>query len=140
MPELPEPKVKPHPWKGKSLPDPPQSLSPSVPQSLFSYADLQVRSNFTFLTGASHPEELVCQAAALGHRAAAITDTNSLAGIVRGHLAAKEAGIPFVVGCGLVLGSDGAPRPGGPPEQVGHGRPERRSDEGESSLWAPIHG
>jgi len=67
------------------------------------YAELQVTSNFTFLTGASHPNELVMQAATLGHRAMAITDVNTVAGIVRAHVAAKEAGIPLVVGTRLRL-------------------------------------
>ena len=65
------------------------------------YAELQVTSNFSFLRGASHPAELVEQAKALGHHAIAITDINTLAGIVRGHIAAAEAGLRFVVGCRL---------------------------------------
>ncbi len=67
------------------------------------YAELAVTSNFTFLTGASHPEELVARAAELGHAAAAIADANTLAGVVRAHVAAREAGIPLAVGCRLVL-------------------------------------
>jgi error-prone DNA polymerase len=62
-----------------------------------------VTSNFTFLEGGSHPEELVTAAAALGHRAVAITDTNTLAGVVRAHVAAKDTGIRLVIGCRLVL-------------------------------------
>ncbi|MFN3293521.1 MAG: error-prone DNA polymerase, partial [Gemmobacter sp.] len=54
------------------------------------YAELCVTSNFTFLTGASHPEELVTRAADLGLAAIAITDRNSLAGVVRAHAALKE--------------------------------------------------
>ncbi|MGB3279719.1 MAG: error-prone DNA polymerase [Pseudorhodobacter sp.] len=54
------------------------------------YAELGVTSNFTFLTGASHPEELVTRAAELGLRAVAITDRNSLAGVVRAYSALKE--------------------------------------------------
>ena len=54
------------------------------------YAELCVTSNFTFLTGASHPEELVTRAAELGLEAIAITDRNSLAGVVRGFSALKE--------------------------------------------------
>ena len=54
-----------------------------------SYTELQVTSNFSFLRGASHPEELVEQAALLGYTAIAITDRNTLAGIVRAHAAAK---------------------------------------------------
>ncbi len=65
------------------------------------YAELQCTSNFAFLRGASHPGELVEQAKALGHQAIAITDVNTLAGIVRGHVAAEEAGVRFVVGCRL---------------------------------------
>ncbi|KIC39895.1 DNA polymerase [Ruegeria sp. ANG-R] len=54
------------------------------------YAELCVTTNFTFLTGASHPEELVTRAAELGLRAIAITDRNSLAGVVRAWTALKE--------------------------------------------------
>ncbi len=54
------------------------------------YAELCVTSNFTFLTGASHPEELVVRAAELGLSAIAITDRNSLAGVVRAWSALKE--------------------------------------------------
>ena len=65
------------------------------------YVELQVTSNFSFLRGASHPEELVLTAAALGHAAIAITDRNTLAGVVRAHGAAKRAGIRLVVGARL---------------------------------------
>ena len=54
------------------------------------YAELCVTTNFTFLTGASHPEELVIRAAELGLTAIAITDRNSLAGVVRAYSALKE--------------------------------------------------
>src|SRR2546429_303693 len=67
------------------------------------YAELQVTSNFSFLRGAAHPDELVVTAAALGHAAIAITDRNSFAGIVRAHHAAKTIGIRLVVGCRLDL-------------------------------------
>ena len=49
------------------------------------YSELQTTSNFSFLRGASHPEELVAYAAALGYTTLAITDRNSLAGVVRAH-------------------------------------------------------
>ncbi|HQH28340.1 MAG TPA: PHP domain-containing protein, partial [Oligoflexia bacterium] len=67
------------------------------------YAELQVTSNYSFLRGASHPEELVYRAAELGLRAVAITDRHSLAGIVKAHAAAKEAGIPLVIGTAITL-------------------------------------
>ncbi len=67
------------------------------------YTELQVTSNFSFLRGASHPEELVMEAAALGYRQVAITDRNSFAGIVRAHAAAKTAGLRIIVGCRLDL-------------------------------------
>ncbi|MFM9026347.1 MAG: PHP domain-containing protein, partial [Planctomycetaceae bacterium] len=65
------------------------------------YAELHCTSNFSFLEGASHPEELVRRAAALGYEALAITDRATLAGIVRAHGAAKQAGIRLVVGASL---------------------------------------
>ena len=68
-----------------------------------SYAELQVTSNFSFLRGASHPEELVEQAAALGHSAMAITDRNTMAGIVRAHAAAKKSAVRLIPGCRLDL-------------------------------------
>ncbi len=67
------------------------------------YAELQVTSNFSFLRGASHAEELVQTAAALGHRAVAITDRNTLAGVVRAFSAAREVGIQLLVGTRLDL-------------------------------------
>ncbi|NJD06761.1 MAG: PHP domain-containing protein, partial [Methylococcaceae bacterium] len=63
-----------------------------------SFAELHCLSNFSFLRGASHPEELVEQAARLGYRALALTDECSLAGIVRAHQAAKQHGIALIVG------------------------------------------
>lgn len=68
-----------------------------------SYTELQVTSNFSFLRGASHPEELMTHAATLGYRAIGITDRNSLAGIVRAHTAAQSKGIRFIPGCRLDL-------------------------------------
>ena len=67
------------------------------------YTELQVTSNFTFLRGGSHPEELVAQAQAMGYTEIAITDRNTLAGIVRAHAAAKEKGIRLIPACRLDL-------------------------------------
>jgi error-prone DNA polymerase len=74
------------------------------------YAELHCLTNFSFLRGASHPEELVARAAALGYAALAVTDECSVAGIVRAHLAAKEHGLKLLVGTELAL-ADGPKRP-----------------------------
>jgi error-prone DNA polymerase len=62
------------------------------------YAELHCLSNFTFLRGASHPEELVERAQSLGYSALAITDECSVAGVVRAHIAAKRCGLKLIVG------------------------------------------
>src|SRR3954462_3712702 len=62
------------------------------------YAELHCLSNFSFLRGASHPDELVHQAKDLGYAALAITDECSLAGIVMAHVEAKDCGLPLVIG------------------------------------------
>jgi error-prone DNA polymerase len=63
-----------------------------------SYAELHCISNFTFLRGASHPHELVERAQRLGYAALALTDECSLAGIVRAHAVARDAGLPLIAG------------------------------------------
>ncbi len=71
---------------------------------LLGYAELHCRSNFSFLTGASHPEELVMRAAQLGYAALAITDECSLAGVVRAHVEAKRhPSLHLIVGCEMRL-------------------------------------
>ena len=62
------------------------------------FAELTVTSSFTFLTGASQPEELVLRAAELGYQALAITDHCSLAGVVRAHQAARQCHIQLIIG------------------------------------------
>jgi error-prone DNA polymerase len=93
----------------------------SFPEPVPRYAELQVTTNFSFLRGAAHPDELVLTAAALGHPAIAITDRNSLAGVVRAHHAAKEVGIRLVVGCRLDL-SDGMSLLAFPEDRAAYGR------------------
>jgi error-prone DNA polymerase len=141
MPDPADPKVHAHPYKrGTSDVCTPDSHSA---RSLVEYAELTVTSNFTFLTGASHADELVGQAAALGYRAIALTDCNTLAGIVRGHVAAKEAGLPFVVGARLRF----VELPGlslfvYPTDRASYGRlcrlltlGKRRAAKGQCHLW-----
>jgi error-prone DNA polymerase len=67
------------------------------------YAELQATSNFSFLRGGSHPEELVEEAKACGYDAIAVTDRNSLAGIVRAHVEAKKLKVKFIPACRLDL-------------------------------------
>src|SRR5438045_3476029 len=102
------------------------------------YAELQVTSNFSFLRGASHPDELVVTAAALGHQAIAITDRNSVAGLVRAHHAAKTVGIRLVIGVRLDL-ADGTSLLAYPEDPAAYGRLTRpltlgkpRAPKGES--------
>ena len=74
-----------------------------------SYAELHCLTNFSFLRGASHAEELVVTAKALGLQAIVVTDRNTLAGVVRMHEAAERLGLRAVIGARLDL-QDGASR------------------------------
>jgi len=85
------------------------------------YCELQITSNFSFLEGASHPEELIEQAARLGYNSVAVTDRNSLAGIVRAHMAAKKAGIRLIPACRLDL-QDGPSLLAYPTDKEAYGR------------------
>ena len=85
------------------------------------YAELQVTTNYSFLRGASHPEELFAQAKWLGLPALGITDRNSLAGIVRCHQRAEETGVRMLAGCRLDL-SDGASLLVYPQSRAGYAR------------------
>ncbi|HET7716774.1 MAG TPA: PHP domain-containing protein, partial [Bauldia sp.] len=72
------------------------------------FAELAVTTNFSFLRGASHPEELVARALELGLAGIAVADRNTVAGVVRGHVAAKETGYRYAVGARLAF-RDGTP-------------------------------
>jgi error-prone DNA polymerase len=93
-------------WKYSSM-----SGRPWPPHMLPVYAELHCRSNFSFLAGASHPEELVERAQALGYSALAITDECSVAGVVRAHAEAERCKLHLVVGSEmrLTLPDSGAP-------------------------------
>jgi error-prone DNA polymerase len=96
MPEAPNPKHRP------AVPSPAvSSPAGSAHTSRFAYAELDVTSNFSFLRGASHPDELVYAAAELGYAAIGIADVNTLAGVVRAHQAAKQSGIKLCLGARL---------------------------------------
>ncbi|PWK66342.1 error-prone DNA polymerase [Mucilaginibacter oryzae] len=112
------------------------------------YAELQVTSNFSFLRGGSHPEELVEHAIRLGYKAIAITDRNTLAGIVRAHLVAKKARdendkpkIRFIPACRLDL-LDGPSLLAYPTDRDAYGRLSAlltkgnlRAEKGECHLY-----
>ncbi len=86
------------------MPSEPSPRHPAAgPGSATPYAELQVTSNFSFLRGASHPEEMVERAAELGYRALALTDRNTLAGVVRAHEAAVRTALHFIPGARLDL-------------------------------------
>ncbi len=83
----------------------------AVVSSLPGYAELHCRSNHSFGLGASHPEELIGRARALGYSALAITDEASLGGVVRAHAEAKRLALPLIVGAEMRLrrGADEPP-------------------------------
>jgi error-prone DNA polymerase len=76
---------------------------PATAARLPAYAELHCLSNYSFLRGASHPEELVTRAHALGYAALALTDECSVAGAVRAHQAARALGLPLLIGSELQL-------------------------------------
>lgn len=104
------------------------------------YAELQSSSNFSFLRGASHPAELAETAHQLGLSALALTDRNTLAGVVRAHIAAKEVGLSFIVGSRLDL-TDGTSLLCYPTDRAAYGRlsrlltlGKREADKGDCHL------
>jgi error-prone DNA polymerase len=110
------------------------------------YAELQVTSNFSFLRGASHPEELVKTAQLYGYRAIAITDRNSVAGIVRAHVMARELktqerGIKLTIGARLDF-EDAPSVLCFPRDRIAYGRlttlltvGKRRAEKGQCRLY-----
>src|SRR3954466_680949 len=82
---------------------PPIEGPPVAAKAPLRYAELHCKTNFSFLEGASHADELVVRAAELGYSALAITDRNTLAGVVRAHGAAKDLGLKLLIGAELTL-------------------------------------
>src|SRR5665213_3648666 len=97
------------------------------------YAELDVRTNFSFLEGASHPGELVFTARALGVAAVGVADRNSLAGVVRTHAAAKKHGLRLLVGCRLRF-TDGDELIVYPRDRAAYGRLCRLLSIGKSAI------
>jgi error-prone DNA polymerase len=105
------------------------------------YAELVAASNFSFLQGASHPEELIVQAKSLGLGAIALCDRNSVAGVVRAHGQAKKDGIRFITGCRVAL-MNGVEIACLPTDRAAYGRlcrlltmGNRRAPKGQCFLW-----
>jgi len=106
------------------------------------FVELIAASNYTFLTGASHPEEVVAEATEQGYGAVGLTDTNTLAGVVRAHCAAKDTGIRCIVGSRLVLADpDGLTLAVYPTDRAAYGRlcrlltvGKRRAEKGRCRL------
>jgi error-prone DNA polymerase len=105
------------------------------------YTELHVTSNFTFLRGASHPEEMIAQAAELKYPTIAITDRNTFAGIVRAHTAAKSTGMRIIPACRVDL-LDGPSLLAYPTDSEAYGRlsalltlGNRRTEKGKCELY-----
>lgn len=105
------------------------------------YAELQITSNFSFLRGGSHPQELVEQAVALGYSAIAITDRNTFAGIVRAHMMARNLPIQLIPACRLDV-LDGTSLLAYPTDIAAYGRlsalltlGNRRTEKGKCALY-----
>ena len=132
MPDLPPPKRR------------PSSLA-TRRQSKTGYVELCCRTNYSFLEGASHPDELVLRAGELGYPALAVTDRNSLAGVVRAHVAARQTGLSLICGAWLTF-SDGPPVIAWVTDRAAYGRlsrlitvGRRRASKGECHLtWGDL--
>jgi len=105
------------------------------------YTELQVTTNFSFLRGGSHPDEYMEQAVMLGYKQIAIADHNTLAGIVRAHVAAKKADIRLIIGCRLEL-FDAPPLLAYPTDKESYARlsellsiGNRRAEKGKCHLY-----
>ena len=112
---------------------------PASPLSPRPYAELHAASAFSFLDGASLPEDLVDRASSLGLPAAALLDTNGVYGAPRFYKAAKEAGLKAIVGAEVMLAPERSRRssPGSTrPAQAGLREPEgkRTAAEGREDL------
>jgi error-prone DNA polymerase len=107
------------------------TAAPHGPEALGDYVELHCASHFSLLRGASSPGELFDEAARLGYRALAVCDRNSLAGMVRAHVAAKETGVRLIVGCEVVL-RDGMTVLVYPTDRAAYGRLSRMLSLGKS--------
>ena len=108
---------------------------------MLNYAELHCKTNFSFLEGASHADELVAAARELGYEALAVTDLNTLAGVVRAHTAAQDAGLKLIIGAEITP-ADAPPVVLWASDRASYGRlsrlltvGRRRAEKGECKLW-----
>jgi len=109
------------------------------------YVPLWCRSNFSFLEGASHPDELVEEAHRLGLTAIALTDRDGVYGMVSAHTKARELGVQLIGGATVTVAAEGArlvPSPVGETRAWGlhHGEEGVGEGEGEAEVMAPMSG
>ncbi|HWA98315.1 MAG TPA: error-prone DNA polymerase [Pirellulales bacterium] len=130
MPDLPPAKRR-----------PPVHSAFSTQHSAFRYAELHCKTNYSFLLGASHPDELALRAAELGYAALAITDRHSVAGVVRAYDAARQLGLKLIIGA-EILPRDAAPVVLLATDRAAYGRlarlltlGKRRAAKGECELY-----
>ena len=84
-------------------PEPPEMVSPRKGGVMGTYIPLWCKSNFSFLEGASHPEELVEACAQTGIEGLALTDRDGVYGIVEAHVKAKELGVKLIIGAEVTV-------------------------------------
>jgi error-prone DNA polymerase len=133
MPEQPNEKL----YQGAAI-EPPKR----VMETPFGYAELDVTTNFSFLRGASHPDEMVFTSALLGHLAMAVTDVNTLAGVVRAFEAARRVeNFRLIIGARLVFKNDTPDLLVWAPDRIAYGKlcriltiGRRRAEKGECEL------
>jgi error-prone DNA polymerase len=113
---------------------PPREAAPAI-----AYAELDAVTNFSFLEGGSHPGEMVLQAQQLGLAAIGVADRNTLAGVVRAHKEARQAGMRLLIGSRLVF-ADGSVLIVYPRDRAAYGRLCRLLSLGKSEVLGDVHG
>ena len=112
---------------------------PRVPPSRRpAYVELQASSNFSFLRGASHADELALTAGVLGLQGLAVTDRSSMAGVVRAHVACRDAGLRYIVGCRLDLICDARPETSGERRRTRVTRTQARKPAGTERVATEV--
>src|SRR3954447_14735873 len=125
-------------WSRKRQPYEPPAAGSTAARDRVPYAELHCHSNFSFLDGASHPEELVEEAVRLGLEALAITDHDGMYGVVRFAEAARAVGLPTIFGAELTLDLPHRSQAGNPDPEGRHLVVLARDPAGYASLCRVI--